>query len=151
MLLDNNLVFDTAAAITSTAPSTNVVDLLNARDIGAGNAAGATPKLMVLVTTALATTNSATLTVQFQGSTNNSTFTTYAESRAYTAGELVAGNRLFDIDVPRPSGGAALPRYLRLNYVVGTGVFSQGAVTSAIVLGRDDISPVYPPGVVVTN
>lgn len=150
MILDQNLLFDTAHALTATAASTNVVDLVNARDMGRGDANGSTPKLMVLVTTAFSSTNSGTLTVQFQGSTDNSTFTTYAESRAYTAGELTAGNRLFDVDVPRPSGGAALPRYLRLNYVVAN-AFTAGAVTSAIVLGRQDQSPYYPPGVTVAN
>lgn len=131
MLIDNSLLLDTAHALTATAVSTNVVDLGVKRDLGIGpnNVA---PRIMCLVTTALTSTNSATLTVQAQGSTDNSTFTTYAESRAYTAGELIAGNRLLDIDLPRPSGGAANPRYLRLNYVVGTGVFSAGAVTAAI-------------------
>jgi hypothetical protein len=149
MLLDQNLLLDTAHALTATAASTNVVDLVNARDIAVGKAHGATPTLMVLVTTTFSTTNSGTLTVQFQGSTDNSTFTTYAESRAYTAGELVAGNRLFDDDIPRPSGGAATPRYLRLNYVVAN-AFTAGAVTAAIVLGRDDLIA-YPPGVAVVN
>lgn len=150
MLLDNNLLLDSAHAITATAASTNVVDLVNARDIGAGPDYGAVPKLMVLVTTSFASTNAGTLTVQFQGSTDNTTWSTYAATRAMTAGELVAGNRLFDIDVPRPGPGDALPRYLRLNHVVAN-AFTGGAVTSAIVLGRQDSVPAYPAGVTVAN
>lgn len=150
MILDNSLLLDTAHAITATADSTNVIDLLNARDIGAGNAPGATPKLMVLVTTAFATTNAGTLTVKVQGSTDNSTYTTYAESRAYTSAEMTAGVRLLDIDIPRPSGTAALPRYLKLNYTVAN-AFTGGAVTSAIVLGRDDNTPAYPSGIAISN
>jgi hypothetical protein len=71
---------------------------------------------------------------------------------------LVQGARLLDIDMPRPAAGDALPRYLRLSYTVGTGVFSAGNVTAAIVLGRPDqiVSAAgyqsgYPSGFTVNN
>lgn len=153
MILDQNLLFDTAAAVTSTAPSTNVVDLANARDLGVQGGETTPPKLLCLVTTAFSSTNSATLQVNFQGSTDNSTWTTYASSPAYTAGALTAGARLFDVDLPRPPAGVSTPRYLRLDYVVGTGVFSAGALTSALVLARDDRPSLgaYPSGFTVNN
>lgn len=153
MILDGNLLLDTAAAITSTANSTNVIDLGIARDMGIGDADQITPKVMCLVNTAFTTTNSATLTVTFQGSTDNSTWDSYVSSPAYAAAALVAGARLLDIDLPRPAAGKSMPRYLRLNYAVGTGVFSAGAVTAAIVLGRQDTPPLgaYPSGFTVSN
>ena len=152
MILDGNLLLDTAAAITSSAASTNIIDLANARDMGIGDGDGETPKVLCLVTTTFTTTNSATLQVIFEGSTDGTTWDQYAESTAYAAAALVAGNRLLDIDVPRPGAGQKIPRYLRLYYTVGTGVFSAGAVTSAIVLGRhDNPVPGYPSGFTVSN
>jgi hypothetical protein len=158
MIIDGNLLLDTAAAITSSGVSTNVIDLGVARDMGIGDADQITPKVMCLVNTAFTTTNSATLTVNFQGSTDNTTWDTYLSSPAYAAAALGQGARLLDVDVPRPAAGKALPRYLRLSYTVGTGVFSAGAVTAAIVLGRADqiVSSAgyqsgYPSGFSVNN
>lgn len=158
MILDGNLLLDTAAAITTSTNSTNVIDLSTFRDMGVGQEDGATPQILCIVSTAFTTTNSATLQVAFQGSTDNSTWNTYVSSPAYAAAALTAGARLLDIDVPRPAAGLAIPRYLRLSYTVGTGVFSAGNVTSAVVLGRLD-QPVsasgflsgYPSGFTVAN
>lgn len=158
MILDGNLLFDTAAAVTASANSTNTVDLANFRDLGVDGGEYAVPKLMCLVTTTFTTTNAATLSVGIQGSTDNSTWTTYVTSQAYAVATLTAGQRLFDIDLPRPPAGVAIPRYLRLAYTVGTGVFSAGAVTSALVMQRQD-QPVstagvvsgYPSGFTVSN
>jgi hypothetical protein len=132
------LFFDSASAITSTIPSDNTIDLLNFRDLGIDGGKQAVPKLMCLVTTAFATSNGATLQVSFQGSTDNSAWTTYASSGAVPAASLIAGARPFDLDLPRPPSGVPFPRYLRLLYTVGTGTFSAGAVTSTLVLGRQD-------------
>lgn len=147
MILDKNLLVSSSQNLTVTAVSTDVVDLANARDLGPG-----TPiRVLCQVAVAFATTNAATLQVQVQGSTDNSTYSTYAESRAYAVTECdVIGTRLLDIDIPRPSGEAAIPRYLRMRYVVGTGDFTPGAVTAAFVLDRDDI-PQYPSGFAVAN
>ena len=151
MLLDADLLLDSASAITSSAASANTIDLSEQRDMGIGDDPAL--KLLCLVDTAFTSTNSATLQVLFQGSTDNSTWDTYAESPAYAAAALVAGARLFDTDVPRPAAGKSMPRYQRLYYAVGTGVFSTGSVTSAIVLGRDDepAGGAYPSGFTVAN
>jgi hypothetical protein len=158
MIIDGNLLFDSAAAITSSANSTNTIDLANFRDLGVDGGEYAVPKLMVLVNTAFTTGGGATLQVNFQGSTDNSTWTTYASSPVYAAAALTAGARLFDIDMPRPPAGVAIPRYVRLSYTVGTSTFSAGAVTSALVMQRQD-TPVstagyqsgYPSGFTVSN
>jgi hypothetical protein len=77
MYMDGLLLFDTNVAITSTAVSTNVIDLLNARDMGVGD----DPALDVViqVTSALLSAGASTLTVQFQGSTDNTTYTVYGQ------------------------------------------------------------------------
>lgn len=137
MLLDGNLLFDTQSAITSSRASTNVLDLGANRDIGIGD----DPALKLLVTfpTGLTTTNSATLQVQVQASTDSATWVTLAQTDVLPAASLGTGMKVAKMDVPNNG----LTRYLRLNYVVGTGVFSAGTVTAAIVLSRDD-SPQYP-------
>lgn len=152
MILDKALLFDTAAAVTGATGtySVNQVDLVNARDIGIGDGSGMTPKILVLVTTAFLTTDSATLNIAAEGSTDATTWTTYAESGILAASVLAIQGKEFPIGWPHRSSGAAMPQYLRLNYIIGTGHFTVGSVTSAIVLGRDDI-PAYPPGITVAN
>lgn len=154
MIIDGLLLFDSAHQISASATteaSTNVIDLLNARDMGIGD--DPSLKVLVQVITAFATTNSATFTsVALQGSTDNSTFTTMLASlpAALTPGTLVAGARLFDVDVPRPVPGQSLPRYLRLLYTIATGIFSAGSVTAALVLDRQD-QVSYPAGINIQN
>jgi hypothetical protein len=150
MIMDGTLLFSTAQAITATAASTNIIDLTNARDLGIGNDYP-TVKVEMQIGTALTTTNSGTLTVQFQGSTDASSWTTYAESQAYAAAALTANtNHGFPISLPARSLGASLPQYYRLNYVVGTGVFSTGTVTAFLVLDRQ-WNHSYPAGLTVAN
>lgn len=144
MIIDGNLLLDSAAAITASTNSTNVIDLANFRDLGVDGGEYAVPKVMCLVTTAFATSNGGTLQVSVQGSTDNSTWTTYVSTPAYAVGTLVAGARLADIDLPRPPAGVAIPRYLRLAYTVAN-AFTAGAVTSALVMQRQD-QPVGPSG-----
>ena len=148
MILDKNLLMSSAQAVTVTAASTDVIDQGVARDLGPGEGV----KVLAQVHTAFASTDAATLTVALQGSTDNSTFTTYARSRDYAVAEIdVVGTRLLEIDVPRPAGEAALPRYLRMHYTVTTGDFiAGGKITAGLVCGRDDIVA-YPAGVNVLN
>lgn len=154
MILDANLLFDTALALTATAVSTNQIDLLNARDMGVGD----DPALDVVVNinSAMLSAGATTLTVQFQGSTDNVTYTTYAQSDAIPKASLTAGAKI-SFDVPRmPPHAAGRPRYLRLNYVVATGPFTGGNLTSFIVVD-DQLnagSPNalgYTPGIVIAN
>lgn len=150
MIIDGALLFDSAHQISASATteaSTNVLDLQNARDMGIGWPL----YLLVQVITAFATTNSAVLTAALQGSTDNSTYTTMIQSQAaLTPGNLAAGQRILDVTVPRPAPGQALPRYLRMLYTVGTGIFSVGSITAAIVLDRQD-NYAYPAGINISN
>jgi hypothetical protein len=148
MIIDGLLLFDSAFALTVTAPSTNVIDLLNARDIGVGDHPGM--EIMFEMLTPLLSAGATTLQVQAQGSTDNSTYTTYAETPAIGKAALTAGRYVLPISWPRPDPGAALPRYLRLNYIVATGPFTGGTITAALVLDRQD-NVNYPAGVTVAN
>jgi hypothetical protein len=133
-IIDGLLTFDQAAVITTSRASTNTVDLLNNRDLGVDPEI----KLLVQVTSTFTAAGGATLTTQFQGSNDNSAWTTYAEGQAQPVASMTAGAHLLDVNLPRPPAGAPIPRYLRVNYVVATGPFTAGAVTATLVRDRGD-------------
>ena len=145
MYLDANLQFDSTVNLTTTVVSTNVIDLGVNRDIGVG--ADPALKLLVILGNAFTSTNSATLNIGFQTSTNNSTWATIVETSALATSLLLASTKVFEIDVPRNG----LTRYLRLNYVVGTGIMTTGSIQYAgIILDRADL-PYYASGFTVSN
>ena len=140
--------FDTPT--TGTQQSTNVIDLVNHRDMGIGDDPAI--KLMCAVKTTF--TGGTSLQVQFQKAPNAGggtpgTYVTYAESAAVLEADLVAGRYLLPIDVPRPPPGAPLPRYLRLQYV-SAGTHGAGQLVGALVLDRADYV-VYPAGSTTPN
>jgi hypothetical protein len=104
------------------------------------------------------------LQIALQGAPDNGagapgTFANWWLSPSYTLAQLVAGARLYDMDVPRPPQGLPVPRFLRLSYING-GTFTQGMVGGWIVLDRADQMynaannaawGGYPAGVVVNN
>ena len=140
--------FDTPT--TGTQQSTNVIDLVNPRDMGIGD----NPAIKVLVTVKTTFTAGTSLQVQFQGAPDAGggtpgTYVTYAESAAVLEADLVAGRYLLPIDVPRPPPGAPLPRFYRLQYV-SAGTHSTGQIVGALVLDRRDYV-VYPAGSTVPN
>jgi hypothetical protein len=149
--MDNQLVFSTAQAVTATAASTNVIDMTVAQDLGVGDGVGS-PKILGLVGTAFAGAG-ATLNVQFQGSPDNATWTTFAETGVMPVASLTAGQQIIGFNWPRrPFSNTALPRYIRLNYVVASGPFTAGTLTAAVVLQRDDADDtavLYPSGFIV--
>ena len=135
---------------TGTQQSTNVIDLVNARDMGIGD----NPAIKLLCTVKTGFTGGTSLQVQFQGAPDSGsgtpgTFTTYAESAAILEADLIAGRYLLPIDVPRPPPGAPLPRYYRLQYV-SAGTHGAGGIHAALVLDRQDYVN-YPPGITVPN
>mgnify|MGYP000901278342 CR=1 FL=1 len=169
MILDALLRFTDATSgdspTTGTQNSTNVINLgLNSanaqaggttRDIGIGDK----PALKLLVQVKTAFSGGTSLQIGLQGSTDNSSFTTWWRSPAVAEAALVAGARLYDMDMPRPPAGVAIPQYLRLEYVT-VGTHSAGALDAFIVLDRDDqfysstgnaVMGGYPAGVTVSN
>lgn len=157
MILDGALQFTGTPGLvsndtptTGTQQSTNIVDLVNARDMGIGD----DPAIKLLCVVRTTFTGGTSLQVQFQGapdagSGTPGTYVTYAESAAVLEADLVAGRYLLPMDVPRPPPGAPLPRYYRLQYV-SAGTHGAGGIYASLVLDRQDYVG-YPPGITVPN
>lgn len=178
MILDNLLTFDLSASLAipaGTQASTNTIDFGvvsgipassaggGARDIGVGD--DPAMKFVVQVVTAFTSAGAATLSVALQGAIDNGSgapaaFSTWYTSPVYTLAQLALGAALFDMDMPRPPQGIAIPRFIRLLYTVGTATVTAGNISSYLVLDRDDqiyqgTSNVnmggYPAGITVAN
>jgi hypothetical protein len=181
MILDGQLNFDGYPTTTfsfnqaaATYNSANIIDLhmagipvlannQGARDIGIGD--DPAMKLLVQVISTLTSGGAATLQVALQGATDNGSgspnaFSTWWQSPAYALATLVAGARLYDMDMPRPPAGIAIPRFLRMQYIIGAAAGTGGTLASFIVLDRMDqiyaatnnaIMGGYPAGVTVAN
>ena len=160
MILDNLLMFDSPnaprnlAQVTGTYDSTNTLDLhiingglpvlannQGARDIGIGD--DPAMKIFCQVSTAFVSAGGGTLAVELQGATDNgsgapASYSVWWLSPTYTIAQLVAGARLFDMDMPRPPQGIAIPRFLKMSYIIATATVTAGQVVCGIVLNRDD-------------
>jgi hypothetical protein len=155
MILDSLLLFDTAANLAQpvgTYVSANVLDLGivglptsanggGARDMGIGDHPAL--KLFAQVNTLFTSGGAGTLAISLQGAIDNgagapAAFSTWWTSPVYALATLAAGARLFDMDMPRPPDGIAIPRYLRLSYAVAGATFTAGILESGIVIDRDD-------------
>jgi Bbp16 len=167
MILDGALQFTGTAGLasamtdsptTGTQQSTNVIDLLNARDLGIGD----DPSLELLIQIMTTFTGGTSLQVQLQGAPDNGSglpgsYTTMWDSGAIAEASLVTPRYIMAGSVPRtllptgvgPSSAQALPRFLRLQYVT-VGTHGAGALNGFIILDRQD-SISYPPGIVIAN
>jgi hypothetical protein len=161
--MDQNLVLSSAQAITATAQSTNAYDILNGgtvlvasgayttnatignatvfgEDLGLGRGVG-TPQIEVFSgagTPAVATS----LDIQLQGApdagtgnTSGVTYVAYIGTEAIPLASILASSRLARFDFPQRRVGAAMPRFIALNYVVVGSNFTGLTVTSYINLG----------------
>lgn len=153
-MIDNLLIFDgtlvpsTGAALTTARASTNVLDMLAGRDVGAGIANDLEIHVDILQTFTAA--GGATLNIQVQeapetfvGSGIPGTYYTIAQTDAVAVANMVAGARICRYAWPViqqsfPAGDAAPPRYLRLNYVVTTGPFTAGTILAYLSGDREE-------------
>ncbi len=150
-MIDATYLFDgtvngstlTGAAITVTRDSTNILDLLAARDIGAVNNLG----LFVQVTTAFTAVGAATLTIDYQTcATVGGTYKSLMISNPYPKADLIVGAPIFRYALPMnqslnsTSGVVAAPgRYVKLVYTVATGPMTAGAVMAWIAPINDRV------------
>lgn len=142
---------------TASACSSTVINLGNARDLGIGNGPD-TPMVSLTIGTAITSSCASTrINALFQGSTDSSTWTTYAESSAQATSSYAAGAQILPINVPRRPSSASLPLYYRVSLVV-TGAnagetISTGTILGGIVLSRAnnaDTMGQYPAGFAVS-
>ena len=131
-----------------------------ARDMGIGD----DPSLKLLVQVITAFSGGTSCSVLIAGATDNGSgapaaFSTWYISPAYAVATLVAGERMFDTDFPRPPAGIAIPRFVKLTYTC-VGNVTAGAVSAFVVLDREDqaysstnnaILGGYPAGITVAN
>lgn len=139
MILDKGNLVSSAQAVTSSAGSTDVIDLSQARAIGDGEEL----EFFVNVDTAATAAGAATVTFQVQ-TDDNSAFSSPAiliQTDAIPKATLVAG---YQIKISLPVG-ATPERYLRLYYSVATGPLTAGAFTAGLVLDAQN-SRAYPSG-----
>lgn len=135
MITDKLNTFSAAQAVTATAASTDVLDLgplthgNTRRDIGAGEPI----HLVVSALTTATAAGAATVNFQLQTSDDNSTWVTLYDSGAVALAGLAAGKQPVAVAVPR-----GVRRYLRVNYVVGTGPLTAGSFFAGLVKDVQD-------------
>lgn len=126
MIIDAENRFSNAQAVTTTANSTNVIDL------GLGDK-GVTDKPGRLVVTCQESALAAgAATVTFSLTTDDNAAMS-SEATAYTSAAigkaaLLIGTKILDIAIPH-----GMQRYARLTYTVGTGPLTAGKFTADIV------------------
>lgn len=174
-IIDAFLQFDSAfngALVVGTYNSTNVIDLhmagipvlasgVGARDIGTGDDPAL--KLVSYVTTGFTSGGAGTLQLKMQGAPDNGagapgTYYDMWTSAAVALAGLVAGQNLGNIDMPRVPPGQVIPRFLRMQYIIGGATMTAGVLQTELVLDEID-HPVstagvlggYPPGIAIAN
>jgi len=108
MILDQQLQFSAAQAVTTTADSANQIDMGSNRDMGIG--AAPLTVLVLAATSFTSGTAAATLTVRLLGAPDNGSgaegvYNTIAESGALPLGRLTAGQKIAQFPLPPVANG----------------------------------------------
>lgn len=144
MIFDDTLLLSKAQAITATAPSTNVIDLLaagraprHAADLKRNLGIGAMVPFLIQVMEDFTAAGAGTLTVSLQASADEAftSPTTVWSSGAIAMADLKAGQNLGLVNyLPKGVNGKGLTeRYFRLLYTVGTGPMTAGRIQAGVV------------------
>jgi hypothetical protein len=142
MITDKLLRVSDAQALTTTAVSTDTIDLSIARDIGEGEAL----YMNFAVTTALAGGTSVKFEVISSAAANLGSPTVIGSSDAIVTADLVAGkNVAVRINPQIASNGQ---RYLGARYTI-SGTYTSGAVTADVVMNIQDGRSFYASGFTV--
>ena len=142
MITDALLRVSEDQALTTTAVSTNTVDLSVARDIGEGT----TLYMNFAVTEALANGTSVTFEVITSASANLGTPTVIGSSAAIVTASLTLGKNI--VVTLNPSIAGKGQRYLGARYTIA-GTFNAGKVTADIVETIGDGQKYYASGFTV--
>ena len=175
MILDALLQFDTAAnlaQVVGTYNSSNVIDLGligiplsaaggGARDMGIGDDPAL--KFFAAITAGFTSGGAGTLQIKVQGAPDNGagapgTYYDMLLTPVYALATLTVGQTLMDFDFPGVPPGQAVPRFIRLAYIIAGATMTAGTVVSYIVLDRIDqiqgttgVLSGYPPGIAIAN
>lgn len=129
MLLDSQLLFSEAQAITAAADSTNVIDLSSARNVGVGEDLF----IFLLVTTAFTDSGSdSTLTVALTTDDNASLSSDSTVQTLVTLPALAAAGTMYFFRLPVATLNA-YERYIGLTYTPNNGNLTTGAITAGII------------------
>lgn len=162
MLFDVNLLFwhtgstyaftggeyvDLAGATSgSTSLNGSVINLGTPRDLGIGDGEFI-PHVAVYTSAGITSACASTLiNARFQGSTDSTTWTTYAETGALSTASFGANTSIFPQAVPRRPFGVNLPQYYRLSLEVTNALattISAGTLIGGIVIQRDDATDTF--------
>ena len=144
MILDNFLRVSTAQAVTTTAVSTDKIDLLQAREIGEG----ADLFFVFTVGTAFSGGTSITFQVVTDDNASLSSPTVVAASAAIVTASLTAGAQ-FIVAIP-PQIASLGERYLGAQYTV-SGTYSAGTVTADVAHNIQDGRKFYASGFTIPS
>lgn len=128
MILDAELLFSDAQAVTAAAASTNYIDLSQVRDIGTGE------DLYIFVSVDVALTDSgsdSTVAVALEGD-STTTFTPDASTSLFTIPALAAAGSIYYAKLS-PGADALQYRYIQLKYTPANGNLTTGSFTAGIV------------------
>ncbi len=139
MITDSLLRLSEAQALTTTAVSSNTVDLGVARDIGSGE----TLHMLWTVGTALASGTSVNFEIITSASADLSTPTVIDSTGAVVTASLTAGKQLA-LKIPNQLDSTG-QQYLGCRYTI-VGTYDAGTVTCDIVLDLQDAKKFYASG-----
>jgi hypothetical protein len=128
MILDADLLFSYAQAVTAAAASTNSVDLSSVRDIGTGE------NLYIFVTVDVALTDSgsdSSVAVALEGDSTTS-FSPDGTVTLFTIPALAAAGSTYLVKLS-PGSAPLQYRYIQLKYTPANGNLTTGSFTAGIV------------------
>ena len=143
MILDSQLLFSDAQALTATAASTNSVDFGSTLDLGLGQEIWVALNVDVAFTD-VGSDSTITVTIENDGDSAFGSPTTVQTLGTFPALSAV-GAAIF----ARIQPGAIVERYARLKYTTANGNLTTGSVTAAIVTGIQK-QVIYPKGYVIS-
>jgi len=144
MIFDRTLLLSNKQAITATAVSTNVIDLLaagkpyrSAKTLNRNLGIGSCIPFLIQVTQDFAAAGAGTLTVTLECDDNVgfASARTIWSSGAIALADLKAGQNLGLVNyIPKGVNDKGITeQYFRLNYTVATGPFTAGAIMAGVV------------------
>lgn len=135
MILDNDLLFSNAQAITASARSTNVVDTGPLFTGNLGRNLGVGEPLWIFIDVVVAMTDAgsdSTITVTLETDDNAAFSSAATIATLITIAAVRPAGTMFVFRVP-PAQAVPYERFLSLNYTVANGNLTTGSLTAGIV------------------